>query len=251
MDDKKLAASLRTYCERFAVPLEYVFDILNDQKVVPMIRGKASEYSAYLAIRAQLPRQEWSVEKLNLNAQVGGDDEDISVTHKRTGIILKVECKNAVRGSMRSGERTRIHKVPHCRIKSHRSRSNIRLAGSSNDRYSVDTFDVIVANLSNALVQPKTVGDSLELLRDRKTVLILKAFYGVKSEDDLFAAAGDDWRFVFPKEIGEKGFVPRTPFLLLENDAHWRGLDELKERLLAVVQLRLQKTAKRRAKSRR
>ena len=73
--------------------MEYVFDILNDQKVVPMIRGKATEYNAFIVIEQHLSKSEWSVQKLNLNAQTNSGDEDISITHRRTGIVLKVESK--------------------------------------------------------------------------------------------------------------------------------------------------------------
>lgn len=39
------------YCEKYFIPQEYLFEILEDSKVVPMIRGKATEYNAYLFLR--------------------------------------------------------------------------------------------------------------------------------------------------------------------------------------------------------
>lgn len=75
-----------------------------------MIRGKAMEYNAYLLLDNILPKTSWSIQKLNLNAQTGTYDEDISITHKRTGVILKVESKSAVRGSINNGIRSRILK---------------------------------------------------------------------------------------------------------------------------------------------
>ena len=115
------------YCKEYNIPTEYFLEILNDQKVLPMIRGKASEYNAYLVIKDVLPETVWIVNKLNLNAQPNTDDQDISITHRRTGMLLKVEIKNAVRGSFKSGIRARVCKEPHFRVKCHRSRSNIRL----------------------------------------------------------------------------------------------------------------------------
>jgi hypothetical protein len=100
-DDKiKLAEKLLQYCKKFNVPLEFLFEILEDQKVTPMIRGKAMEYNAFLLLDKILPKATWSVQKLNLNAQTGTYDEDISITHRRTGVILKVESKSTVRGSV-------------------------------------------------------------------------------------------------------------------------------------------------------
>ena len=80
-DEKiKLAEKLLLYCKKFNVPLEFLFEILEDQKVTPMIRGKAMEYNAFLLLDKILPKATWSVQKLNLNAQTGTYDEDISIT---------------------------------------------------------------------------------------------------------------------------------------------------------------------------
>ncbi|MBN2019979.1 MAG: hypothetical protein JW749_07130 [Sedimentisphaerales bacterium] len=186
----ELGQKLKTYCENFAVPIDYIFDILNDQKVVPMIRGKATEYQGYLEVLRNLSASEWTVQKLNLNAQPGLQDQDIQVTHRRTGMILRVECKSAVRGSMRKG--TRSCKVPHFNVKCHRSRSNIRLAGTTNDRYSVDSFDVVVCNVSNALYQGKTFGAELELLHDKDVLYVVSEHYGVSTEKEILEHAYSD-----------------------------------------------------------
>lgn len=78
----KLGGDLLQYCRKFKVPIDYLFEILEDQKVTPMIRGKAMEYNAFLQLDNLLPKNVWSVQKLNLNAQPGTVDEDISITHR-------------------------------------------------------------------------------------------------------------------------------------------------------------------------
>ena len=45
---------------------EFLMDILIDQKVVPMIRGKATEYTVLLLLKKTLNQCEWSIAKLNL-----------------------------------------------------------------------------------------------------------------------------------------------------------------------------------------
>jgi hypothetical protein len=245
IDAGELGLALLRYCERYAVPPERIIEILNDQKVVPMIRGKATEFRGFLALISVLPPTEWSIEKLNLNAQPGSGDEDISVTHRRTGEILKAECKNAVRGSMCSGSRARICNVPHFRVKCHRSRSNIKLAGSSNDRYSVDTFDLILTNVSNALFEGGTVGAELELLYDENVLSLVRAHYHVSDDKELKKAAYEDWRFVFPSTIAQDGYVPRTPVVQLEEDPNWRPLSLLPEVLLDVVKERSRRGGRR------
>lgn len=234
----ELAERLLTYCTKFAIPLPYLFEILEDQKVTPMIRGKAMEYNIYLLLDSMLPRITWSVQKLNLNAQTGFNDEDVSITHRRTGVILKVESKSAVRASIKSGSRSKILTVPHFNVKCHRSRSNIKLAGSSNDRYSVDSFDVIITNPSNAIFEGNTVGEHLEVVRKSDLVALLKDFYGVESDEELIVATAHDWRFCIPRDIAIDGFIPRTPYVRLDNDENWRPISDLEQRLLEVVEER-------------
>lgn len=41
MDAQELGMQMLEYCRKFKIPQDYVMDILNDQKVVPMIRGVA------------------------------------------------------------------------------------------------------------------------------------------------------------------------------------------------------------------
>lgn len=232
----KLADSLLQYCKKFNVPLDFLFEILEDQKVTPMIRGKAMEYNAFLLLDSNLSKAVWSVQKLNLNAQTGTHDEDISITHRRTGIILKVESKSTVRGSIKDGKRSRILNVPHFNVKSHRSRSNIKLAGSSNDRYAVDSFDILITNTSNAIFEGNTVGEYLEVVYNEEIKKLLYEFYKVTNDEDLIEQCQNDWRFVIPKDIAVDGFIPRTPYVKLENDEFWRPISELEERLLSVVE---------------
>lgn len=226
---------LQDYCEKYNIPSEYLFEILEDQKVIPMIRGKALEYNAYLKLKNILPQNIWDVQKLNLNAQTGTTDEDISITHRRSGVILKVECKSGVRGSISDGKRARIIKEPHFKVKCHRSRSHIKKASTSNDRYSVDDFDLIISTTSNAIYQGGTVGENLEVIHHKGAKEALYRHYGVNSDQDLIAACDDDYRFCIPSDIAEEGFLPRTPFVKLLNDDNWKSLDLLNDRLQDLV----------------
>lgn len=208
----KLAEELLRYCKKFNISLEYLFAILEDQKVTPMIRGKAMEYNAYLLLEAGLSKAVWSVQKLNLNVQHGVYDEDISITHRRIGVILKVESKSAVRGSISAGTRSRIMNEAHFKVKSHRSRSNIKLAGTSNDRYSVNSFDILITNTSNAIFEGNTIGEHLEIINNDELKQMLYKFYEVDNDIDLIAKYESDWRFCIPKDIAVGGFIPRTTF---------------------------------------
>lgn len=238
MEDKQMdmLKQLEEYCRKYKIPQEYIFDILEDQKVVPMIRGKATEYQVYDKLRGLLNSHEWVVSKLNLNAQTGQHDEDVTVTHQRTGAIIKVECKNASRGSFKMGSPRSKYKLPHCTIKCHKSRSNIGKAKTTNDRYLLGDFDIIVSNLSNAVIAGATYSEHFELIEDINMVQRLATYYGCGvGFQEVFDASFDDWRFAFAEEIAVNGVIPRTPYVLLENDPTWKPIELLGEHLEAYA----------------
>lgn len=238
-----LEDKLKHYCQEYNVPIDYVFEILEDQKVVPMIRGKATEYNAYLYLQTHLDKLTWDVQKLNLNAQNGMFDEDVSITHRRSGIRLKVECKNAVRGSFRDGKRCRVLKVPHFKVKCHRSRSYMEKQFTTNDRYLVGEFDLLVCNVSNALYEGNTI-ENLKLISKPNLLKVLYAYYEVHESDDLINASNNDWRFVIPSDIAEGNVIPRTPYVCLKGDPNWTTIDKLENRLIKIVDSKRKKVKK-------
>lgn len=236
MDARELGNSILEYCNTFKIPEEYLMDILIDQKVVPMIRGKATEYAVLLLLQRILNPREWSVAKLNLNAQTGMHDEDVTITHQRTGIIIKVECKNATRGSFKYTNRARFSHEPFCSIKCHKSRSDLSKAETTNDRYLVGDFDLVISNLSNAVIAGATYSENFELISDERTLQRLAAYYDCAIEyQQLFDAAYNDWRFAMAEDIAVNGVIPRTPYMLLENDTNWHSINELETYLTEFV----------------
>lgn len=60
MDAQELGMQMLEYCRKFKIPQDYVMDILNDQKVVPMIRGKATEYAVEILLKTRsMPANGW------------------------------------------------------------------------------------------------------------------------------------------------------------------------------------------------
>ncbi len=233
----KIYHSIKEYCDKYNIPINSLLDILEDQKVLPMIRGKATEYIAVVVITKTLNSREWHVQKLNLNPQANQDDEDISITFSRTGKRLKVEAKSAVRGSFKQGtSRTKIPK-PHFKVKCHKSRSNISKSNTTNDRYMANEFDVIICNISNALFKGKSMRPELELIEAGEAVSWLKNFYKVETDKELIRSAYDDWMFCFPKTIAlEDGSIPRTPTVKIEDDENWFRVSELETKLLERIE---------------
>lgn len=220
------------YCEVYNIPKENLLDILEDQKVLPMIRGKATEYVGVAFLRQTLNPRQWLIEKLNLNPQPGVIDEDVSITFRMTGDRLKAETKNAVRGSFRLGTRNRP--TPHFAVKCHKSRSH--LTKSTNDRYLVDEFDLLLCNVSNAIFKGKSLESGLPLVEDRKALNWLKGFYGVSTDKELIRKAYDDWRLCLPVTIADaQGVIPRTPVVLIEDDPNWFNADHLATNLRSLI----------------
>jgi hypothetical protein len=236
-DYNDIGKRVEAYCRKYSIPLQHFFEILNDQKVIPMLRGKGMEYNAVLVLQQTLSSA-WQVNKLNLAAQPGTPDQDIGLVHRRTGITLIVESKSAVRGSISAGARSRLHKsIPHFKVKCHRSRSNTKLLTQGNDRYTSDDFDIVVTNPSNSLYKGGTIGEDLEVVDDISTLATLYNHYGVEDAADLIVATAGDWRFAVSKEIAEPEtkLIPRTPTVYLANDPHWKSLTELEKTVAAIV----------------
>ncbi|CAG0939508.1 hypothetical protein BROC_00681 [Candidatus Brocadiaceae bacterium] len=57
-------------------------------------------------------------------------------------------------------------------------------------------------------------------------------------DQELIKACSTDWRYCIPEDIAEDGFIPRTPYVRLANDQHWRPVNEIEKRLTEVVKLR-------------
>ena len=168
-------------CERFDIPIEYLAATLNDPKVVPMIRGKAFEFSAVKALKKILPEKQWKVEKPTLNAQAEIKDIDVKVTHLPTSKIIRVECKLAGNKGFRHhptrklrGSDEVVAASSTIRVKCMRSRtlgtskveelapkigiSETALAAHA-DSYRMADFDVVLTSIGNAFYRTNDLGE--------------------------------------------------------------------------------------------
>lgn len=216
------------------MPKERLIDILEDQKVLPMIRGKAMEFMGAKILEETLGR-EWSVINLNLNAAPGIDDEDISITYLRNGQTFRTETKSAVRDSFRL--KGRDCNQPYFQVKCHKSRrTKDKKRGKTHDYFEASKFDLLVCNLSNAIFRSRETKQGLHFIEDPEALEWLKDFYKVDTDKELRGKVYGDWRMCFPEDIArEDGLLPRTPRVQIENDPNWFGLDQLKTKLLDKI----------------
>ncbi len=78
-------SKIERYCSDYNIPVEYLADTLNDPKVIPMIRGKAFEFSVMIMLNSLLPSEMWRADKPILNPQLGSHDKDVVLTHLTQG----------------------------------------------------------------------------------------------------------------------------------------------------------------------
>ncbi len=155
---------IREYCDKYNIPLLYFAETMYEPKVIPMIRGKAFEFSALMVLQEKLPADVWTIDKPFMNAQAGFHDVDIRVLHKATNTVVRVECKLARKGSYK------LFPDGHSEIKVKCMRS--RTLGSTrvadlaprlgvsqkvlsvhNDQYVQSDFDVVLSSIGNAFYE--------------------------------------------------------------------------------------------------
>jgi len=149
------------YCERYNIPISYLAQTLYEPKVVPMIRGKAFEFSVMMVLQDILPKNEWKVSKATMNEEISFHDTDIRIFHKRTGKVMRVECKLA----KKEGHRLYADGHTEIRVKCMRSRTlgaakakelapklgvDEQVLLIHNDQYVSADFDVVATSIGNA-----------------------------------------------------------------------------------------------------
>jgi hypothetical protein len=149
------------YCEKYNIPVIYLAETLYEPKVVPMIRGKGFEYSVMMVLQEILPGNEWKVSKATMSDEISFHDTDIRIFHKRTGKVIRVECKLA----KKEGYRLYADGHSEIRVKCMRSRTlgvakvkelapKLGVDGKvlmiHNDQYLPADFDIVVTSIGNA-----------------------------------------------------------------------------------------------------
>lgn len=162
--------NLIKFCQEYNIPLEYIVDILSDPKVVPMIRGKAFEFSVVNHLSQILNPEKWKVDKPVINSQLGNHDTDVRVIHIATNKVITVECKLTKNGSYRrlANPLYPENYTNRITVKCMRSRTlgnemvdklapKLGISKTSlaihNDQYLPDNFDFVVTSLGNAFYQ--------------------------------------------------------------------------------------------------
>lgn len=247
---------VKAFCDAYNIPYEYLAETLYEPKVIPMIRGKAFEFSAWLRLQTLLPQEEFHVDKISMNAQRGQHDVDIQVLHLPTQVTLSVECKLASKGSYhRKDDKHQLS------VKCMRSRTlgakmvtqeakklgiDPDLLQIHNDNYLPQDFDVVLTSLANAFYVTNDTGIFVwqpthaemlflqHLFPDQpSTALKQSAFHAmyVARSDDL-AIHPNNGKMCQRKNCPQKtncGFIPNYPRLIFDgtlSEFPWHPLEQ-------------------------
>lgn len=232
------------YCEKYNIPIFYIAETMYEPKVVPMIRGKAFEFSVMMALQETLPENEWEVNKPIMNAQIGFQDVDVRVFHKLTKRVVRVECKLAKKG----GYRLFPDGHSEIRVKCMRSRTlgpakvkelapklgiDKKILAIHNDQYLPVDFDMVVSSIGNAFYRTdsktglfewrptKTEEEFLQKLNlgeENLKDFAFRKMYVAKTED---LAVGHTSRVVCTRRNCKNktscGFIPNYPIILFNS----------------------------------
>lgn len=247
------------YCDKYCIPLFYLADTMYEPKVIPMIRGKAFEFSVMTRLQKILPKDKWLVDKPVMNAQTGLHDIDVRVVHKATNKTIRIECKLAKKGSykpLKDG-------VSQILVKCMRSRT---LGGSKvielapklrvkpavltihNDQYLPSDFDVVITSIGNAFYGTDDKSGIFEWEPSKEGVNFLRHFKGASRQElkdvafnqmyvarskDIVVSSSSDVSCT-RKECRNKeacGFIPNYPAILFDKQnnpvKNWVALENV------------------------
>ncbi|MCB1193975.1 MAG: hypothetical protein KDK90_26300, partial [Leptospiraceae bacterium] len=183
------------YCEDYNLPLYYLSDTLYDPKVIPMIRGKAFEYTVLERIKSILNSDIWEISKPFLNPQLGLHDTDVLVKHKPTNKLISIECKLASKGSCRVSKNRTLIKVKCMRSRtlgvemvnhlSPKLKIDPNVLTIHNDQYLPSDFDFVITSIGNAFYSTNEKG-VFYFNPQEEHFSFLKNFPGVNLKDETF-----------------------------------------------------------------
>ncbi|HHR6503339.1 TPA: hypothetical protein ACS8CD_003925, partial [Providencia alcalifaciens] len=156
------------FCELYNLPLQHLGATLKDPKVIPMIRGKAFEFSVKDKLSDVLNQDTWYVSKPFINPQLGSHDQDVLIKHLPTSRLITIECKLSAKGQYKFQTHESIFKIKCMRSRTLGPELVRRLAplrGISeeslsvhNDQYLCDDFDLVITSLANAFYSTNEEG---------------------------------------------------------------------------------------------
>jgi hypothetical protein len=246
------------FCNHYNIPVEYLAGTLNEPKVVPMIRGKAFEFSVLKSLKDTLNPDKWITQKDVMNAQLGSHDEDVSIINRNTNKRYSVECKLAGKGRFKKEKSGNFIINVKCMRSRTLGESIVqRLAPQlnlpvdvlllHNDQYRATDFDLVVTSIGNAFYETNDEGlffwnpdkngiEFLQKLLNKKENELQEAAFNkmyVAKASDL--AVGSGHQTCVRRSCTNKdncGFIPNYPPIIFDKTTlkptnGWSDFDEI------------------------
>jgi hypothetical protein len=251
-----LIKNLEEFCIKYNILPESLLEIIQDPKVLPMIRGKAFEFSALAKFENFLDPTLWKIVKPKINPQFGSHDQDVVITHLETHTNIRVECKLAAKGRYRKVKTKIEDKTQYFEIdvKCMRSRTlgqerakqvsdqvniPVDVIMIHNDQYLPNSFDIVVTSIANAFYETdeatgnfewspqEKAKDFLETISN-KNIIDLQDESNLKDVifDKVYIAKSNDLASVFENNIKctrrecktpySCGFIPNFPKIVFD-----------------------------------
>lgn len=258
---------IEDFCKHYNIPIEYLPETVNEPKVIPMVRGKAFEFSALIKLKSILDPKIWEVRKNIINAQLGMHDEDVTIIHMPSRKKFSIECKLAKKGGFRN--HTSTYEIP---VKCMRSRTlGARMVDSlaakfgktktqlttHNDQYLPTDFDIVLTSIGNAFFETDNAGLFYWCPSDDAKEF-LKHFHGTTDEsnlqkityDTMYVADSEDLTIktvnphVCTRRLCEDkqncGFIPNYPKIEIDKSSlkpkhTWKRIDDIEQILLRKI----------------
>ncbi len=246
MENLEWINKVRQYCIKYNIPVEYLPEIISDPKVIPMVRGKAFEFSVFLRLQQILPSSEWLVSKPFMNAQFGIHDMDVKVMHIATQKVISIECKLAGKGTFRvlkNGNSQikvkcmRSRTLGESKVKELAPKLNIpeSLLQVHNDQYVTSDFDIVITSIANAFYETDAETDLFEWQPTEKAITFLQNISELTNSEDLQHFAYNKMYVASSESLAIKennnitctrkgctklqncGFIPNYPLITFEN----------------------------------
>lgn len=188
---------LSNFCRKYNIDLENLGDVLNDPKVIPMIRGKAFEFTIKTLISDILSSAKYEISNPRINAQSGLEDVDVAIYDKEKDKTYSAECKLAAKGEFKLE-----NNIPRIKVKCMRSRTlgeiaaqqkskrtnlNFELLMIHNDQYIAQDFDLVITSIANAFYETDNQGlfywcpseEAMDFLTKINAITQDEAFYKI------------------------------------------------------------------------
>ena len=264
-DVKELEKILK-YCDEHGLSSKYFYAVINEPKVVPMVRGIGFEYTALeLLENTLLEDPRFKAQKTIVNEQATVKGSDLEILDTLNGNVISLECKLAAGKSVKVvSQRNRQN---HCKVKVMRSRTlgdamiarkapSLGVLNSDleahRDSYYYTEFDIVVMNLRNAFYVT-TDHNTFEFQPSSEEWELLENFYSSSDRDEIdrklkisiFYAWSEDLtpsKLDIPCSRRNCGsshckFIPNYPIFSFDNTYPWRPLERLLPDLYSKYQI--------------